>query len=403
MKLAPAFAVVLALAAAPRSGHSSRDPAAAPFSPVRAESVATERRRDAATPLATVLERAGRYVRLYEEVFSNLVAEESYRQWAPDPRGGSGLIARTLRSDLVFVRLSGPLPWGTFRDVYEVDGSRVRDRERRLEKLFFAPQASDFERAEAILRESSRYNLGRAYRNVNTPVLGLLFLRAENQPRLAFRRKGTRIIAGFPTVEVAFEEKVSPTLVHDRWNNDVPARGRFWIDETRGTVLRTEIEYDLETRKESRAPESWERGFVATEYRFEPALACFVPDTLTEMYDFWGVGRVDGRARYDHYRRFDVSVGTASVLPLTYGKGATIPDTERLVAPAEPVRHLRPRPKSRRPCRSGPPRSSRWCRPRSRRERSAASSRRRASTCSATSRRSGTSWQRSGTSSGPRS
>ena len=199
-------------------------------------------RKGVATPLATILERAGRYVREYEETFRNLVAEESYRQWGPNPNVGEGQVVRTLRSDLVFVRLPGPLPWGTFRDVYEVDGQKVRDRERRLEKLFFAPKASDFEQAEAILNESSRYNLGRAYRNVNVPALGLLFLRPENQKRLAFKRKGTRTIAGFTTAEVAFEEKASPTLVHDRWKNDVPASGRFWIDETRGSVLRTEID-----------------------------------------------------------------------------------------------------------------------------------------------------------------
>ncbi len=123
-------------------------------------------------------------------------------------------MARTLRSDLVFIRLRGPLPWGTFRDVYEVDGQAVRDRERRLEKLLSAPRASEVERAKAILDEGSRYNLG-PYRNVNAPTLGLLFLRSENQARLAFKRKGTRTIAGFAAVEVAFEEKARPTIVRD--------------------------------------------------------------------------------------------------------------------------------------------------------------------------------------------
>jgi hypothetical protein len=212
--------------------------------------------------------------------------------------------------------------------VYEVDGQKVRDRERRLEKLFFAPRASDFEQAEAILNESSRYNLGEPYRNVNVPALGLLFLRPENQRRLAFKRKGTRTIAGFPTVEVAFEEKTSPTLVHDRWGKDVPASGRFWIDETRGTVLRTEIEYDLETQKALRSPDVWERGLVSTEYRREIALECLVPDTMTELFNFSGIGRVDAVARYANYRRFEVSMGTAEVLPLTYDAGEAAASTE---------------------------------------------------------------------------
>ena len=47
---------------------------------------ARSRTQGVATPLATILERAGRYVREYETTFSNLVAEETYRQWGPDPR-----------------------------------------------------------------------------------------------------------------------------------------------------------------------------------------------------------------------------------------------------------------------------------------------------------------------------
>jgi len=300
-----------------------------------------EDRKDVATPLTTILERAGQYVKGYEETFRNLVAEESYRQWRPKPPEG-GEVVRTLRSDLVFVRLPGPLPWGTFRDVYEVDGQKVRDRERRLEKLFFAPKASEIEQAQAILNESSRYNLGQAYRNVNVPTLGLLFLQPENQRRLSFKRKGDRTIAGFPGVEVAFEERASPTLVHDRWNNDVPASGRFWIDPTRGTVLRTEIQYDLETDKRSRDLDQWERGLVATEYRREPGLGCFVPDTMTELYNLSGIGRLEATARYANYRRFEVAVATAAVLPLTFGAeaadpGRTEPSPSDLPSKTEPA------------------------------------------------------------------
>jgi hypothetical protein len=259
-------------------------------------------------------------------------------------------VPRTLRSDLVFVRLPGPLPWGTFRDVYEVDGQKVRDRERRLEKLFFAPKASDYEQAEAILNESSRYNLGQAYRNINVPTLGLLFLRPENQQRLAFKRKGTRTVAGLPTVEVAFEEKASPTLVHDRSGNDVPASGRFWIDESRGTVLRTEIKYDLETNKAMRSPDAWERGLVSTEYRRETHLECFVPDTMTEVYNFRGIGRIDGVARYASYRRFQTSVG-----PITYGQATAGPEPSASAEPpAPPARAPAPRELEMRAAPEGP-------------------------------------------------
>jgi VWFA-related protein len=295
------FTIAASASRSAESGTARSVPAAGPSG---AAAGSIEDKQGVGTPAATILERAARYVEEYEKAFSNLVAEESYRQWGTD----AGTVARTLRSDLVFVRLTGPLPWGTFRDVYEVDGQKVHDRQQRLEKLFFAPKSSDYEQAQAILDESSRYNLGRADRNVNTPTLGLLFLSARNQSRLAFKRRGTRTIAGFPTVEIAFEERATPTLVHDRSGRDVPASGRFWIDETRGTVLRTEIEYDLEPDKGSRSPDTWERGSVSTEYRRETALGCFVPDTMKELYNFRGIGRIETSARYSNYRRFDVSV-----------------------------------------------------------------------------------------------
>jgi hypothetical protein len=257
-------------------------------------------------PLETLLERAGAYVDRYAETFRDVVAEESYRQWWNDPRS-SALVARTLRSDMVFAVVPGPLPWTTFRDVFEVDGNAVRDREDRLERLFIDSPRSAVEQAQAILRESSRHNvappLGQGgQRTINVPTLALLFLQPENQKRLSFERKGTRSFDGLETVEIRFVEEASPTLIHDDWLNDVPARGRFWVEPRRGIVVRTEVEYDLE-------PESRERrqvAFVSTLYAREDGLDIFVP---SEMKELWTLpsGRIEGTARYSNYRRFRVT------------------------------------------------------------------------------------------------
>ena len=64
----------------------------------------------------------------------------------------------------------------TFRDVYEVNGQKVRDRDARLEALFMNPDDSILGRAEAIRRESARFNLGPAYRDINVPTLALVML-----------------------------------------------------------------------------------------------------------------------------------------------------------------------------------------------------------------------------------
>ena len=131
--------------------------------------------------LVPVLERAARYVLDYEQAFHDVAAEENYTQWAET--GGATMKGPTLsctatscrrltRADVVFVRLGGEIPWGTFRDVFEVDGQKVRDREGRLEKLFGASTpGSVAPRVRAILDESARYNIGPVMRNVNFPTL----------------------------------------------------------------------------------------------------------------------------------------------------------------------------------------------------------------------------------------
>ena len=218
----------------------------------------------------------------YEKTFSNLVAEETYRQWGPDPRTNAGTIARTLRSDLVFVRLHRSAALGHVpRRVRgrRAEGARPRAAAReallRPEALGLRAGAGD-PRTRARATTSAAPTATSTRRRSASCSCG-----RRTRRRLAFKRKGTRTIAGFPTVEVAFEEKTSPSLVHDRWNNDVPASGRFWIDETRGTVLRTEIEYDLETEKATRAVDEWERGARLDGVPPRATLGCFVPDSMT--------------------------------------------------------------------------------------------------------------------------
>src|SRR5512143_3958826 len=81
--------------------------------------------------VVTVLEKAAQYVVEYEQAFHDIAAEETYTQrTAPQRKMGGGIALlctpmgcqRTTRADVVFVRLRGEVPWGAFRDVFEVDG-----------------------------------------------------------------------------------------------------------------------------------------------------------------------------------------------------------------------------------------------------------------------------------------
>lgn len=233
---------------------------------------------DAATAL--LLEKAGRYVADYERSFSNLVAEETYTQRTEQvtPERDAPLERRrSLRSDIVFVTLPGPIPWGTFRDVFEVDGRPIRDRQARLQSLFAKPPADALVRANAILRESARYNLGSARRTVNIPTLALLFLHPANQERFAFKTKGRARIQGHEAVVLEFKEIARPTLVRESSQGDLPAKGRFWLDPDRGIVLRSEVEYRFEPNRAL--------AWVATEFRAELGL------------EVLGTGRDEGALR----------------------------------------------------------------------------------------------------------
>ena len=130
--------------------------------------------------LETLLERAGAYFLTFETRFSNVVTEERYVQEsiarqasaldvAVTTRSGGGFggplspsstARRELVSDFLLVKLPAEDHWLPFRDVFEVDRQRLRDREDRLSKLFLKPAPTALEQARRIMEESARYNIG---------------------------------------------------------------------------------------------------------------------------------------------------------------------------------------------------------------------------------------------------
>jgi VWFA-related protein len=290
--------------------------------------------------LAAILEKAAQYVVEYEQALHDVAAEEIYTQrTGPQQKMGGGIALlctpagcqRTTRADVVFVRLRGEVPWGTFRDVFEVDGQKVRDREPRLEPLFGASSpASGAERVQAILKESARYNIGPAVRNINFPTMALAFLLPQNQQRFAWRRGGTRRFTTVKGVEVHFEETARPTMVDDGARGGLPAKGRFWIDAARGTVLRSETTFRFEPDR------AW--AYVATQYRPEPKLAMWVPAEMRETYqDLRGTpifgSPSEATARYSSFRRFTVTIEDVSA---RLGDEPAATPQQQAPAPAEP-------------------------------------------------------------------
>jgi hypothetical protein len=263
--------------------------------------------------LVDLLTSAGDYVRAYEDAFRVVVAEEVYVQRLRVSPSGPVQQTRRLVSDVAFVRAPGTaLPWWLLRDVYEVDGGAVRNRQARLEKILVEGAAVGLERARAIADEGARFNLGRSHRNFNVPTLVLAFLHPSLQPRFSFERKGRTTIEGRSFVEIAFRELGGPTVIRGPESQpDVLAAGRVWIHEGRdGTVGRTELVLDVAgdgTRT---------RATLDTEYRPYRALTLWVPVEMRDRLqtEFAGargrsgsVERVEGLAAYSGFRQAGVS------------------------------------------------------------------------------------------------
>jgi hypothetical protein len=260
-------------------------------------------------PTTALLDRATAYVVGYVRALSSVVSEERYQQvvrsqgFARSIPGsgmsgslsGSSSMTRTLVSDYLLVLVPGASEWIPFRDVYSVDGAAVRDRSNRLLFLFVEAQAHAIQQAERIRAESSRYNIGNVTRDINVPTFALQYLLPECRGRSVFRVTGTERIGSVETTVVEFEERSTPTLVVGRDNENVPGRGRFWLEPRSGLVLQTL----LETRPPGMTTK------IITTYQYEAKLGLWVPARMDEKHNL-GSESVEGLATYTNFRQFQV-------------------------------------------------------------------------------------------------
>ncbi len=259
--------------------------------------------------LEVALARTAAYIDTFVERFGNVVSEERYQQEAvPAIRagqlGGRGAMAsvpptqkRTLRSDFLLVKPDGSLDWFPFRDVYEVDGSVIRDREGRLAKLFLRteePVALD--RARQIAQESSRYNIGDVIRTINNPVIALAFLERSYQQRFTFTMGKADPALGPTAWVLEYKETQRPTLIRGDGDSNLPTSGRTWIDLDTGRVLKTEFIIE--------APSITAR--VTAVFTPDSRLGINVPAEMIEEYKPSAGGRISGKATYGRFRQFAV-------------------------------------------------------------------------------------------------
>jgi len=266
-----------------------------------------------APSLGDVLKRSAAYVAAFHQQLSGIVAEEDYRQDTgfPAARFADAVqvgTARRLKSDLLLVKPADSTRYVELRDVFEVDGVPVRNREARLEELLQNRSAAAESQIASIIAASARYNIGTITRNINTPLMALQFLDSSRQPRLRSKHVAMskpvfphrqdaaanetavfRVSTEMWTIE--YQERGGATIIRRPDGSSLPARGRFWIDPTNGSVLISELIVDG----------GGVNATVTVSYQSEPLMGFLVPIEMRESYVRSGE-RITGHAVYSKFR-----------------------------------------------------------------------------------------------------
>ncbi|MCM3878487.1 MAG: hypothetical protein ND807_00115 [Vicinamibacterales bacterium] len=252
--------------------------------------------------LEEVMTSFAAYMSAYAQDYAATIASEHYTQFA-------GRSRTILDSDFGTVRLPGS-PWLGLRDVVRVNGAPVADREARLEELFTNASAAAGLNAQAAVRanrivdESTRYNIGTVGRTINNPALVLELLDPGRHAAFRFSKDGEDTVAGIRTWRIAFVEQGSPTVISGADDRDLPATGHIWVDPASGRLVRAEvvIRFPFLNR-----PTKMGLGTVIITFKDVPEFHMWLPDTMIERYDELPGRRLqDGQATYTNYRRFRV-------------------------------------------------------------------------------------------------
>jgi hypothetical protein len=247
------------------------------------------------------------YADTYGEKASIVVATERYTQDVNGSRPAS-MDHRVTVADFAIVKARGPYgEWVGFRDVVEVDGARITDREDRLIQLLTA-SAGSMDEARRLSDESARFNIGPFLRNINVPTTALFFFRPENLRRFKLTRKS---VGQDGTWEIAFRETERPTLIRTPDGGSVPSEGSVWVNGADGTLVRTRLRMTQFGSPANTSPRGSGSAEIDVRYRRVDALAMWLPDTMTESYegsDGAAWQRIVTEARYTDYRQFQTSV-----------------------------------------------------------------------------------------------
>jgi hypothetical protein len=253
-----------------------------------------------APDIATVLERAARYVSNYEHELGNLLMSETYQQdsvWM-DP----GRRQQTRRTESDFLILEAGNERIGVRKVNRVDGQTVKSTEAEIEQMFDDSPEGVRKRIAGLRQESAAYNIGLIDRNINVPTLALKIARKAELPRFAFERRGADKINGVQTWELRFQEQRAPTIVHSADGQSLLSSGALWIEPETGRIMKTEL------RTENKLSRLTASARIVVTYDENKKLGFMVPVRMVEHYETSEYATVDTLATYSNFRSFDVQV-----------------------------------------------------------------------------------------------
>jgi hypothetical protein len=245
---------------------------------------------------AALVAQASAYLGELFTKLSNVVAEERYVQQTTSPRK-----TRTLLSDYLLVRLPGTGELTSFRDVFEVDGKPVRDRDQRLQRLFIESPGTAEQQARRIAEESARHNIW-DIGTINSPFMAMAFIQDKYRSRFRLQSPKQEKSVGPDVYAILYQEFVSPTILKGNANRDMPVRGRWWIDASTGRIVKTELLLGANSATFGLSPVD-----ITTTFRYDEELGLTVPAEMEEFYPSTRTGDVRGTATYGRFRSFGVT------------------------------------------------------------------------------------------------
>lgn len=251
---------------------------------------------------------AVRYVADYETQFAFLIADENYVQTLYNADGRE-IQKRVLTAELFLTYLPADDTWMAIRDVSDVDGQPIKDRDDLRALLL---KSRELRLMARLAERNARFNIGRVERTFNEPTLPLLLLDPKRAPRVKFDRRSVVRAVDETLATLAFEEPERPTLIVTKDFEAVRGRGELVIDAATGAVRHTTFQFarpGIDVKLE-------------TSYVKDEKLNLWLPSVFTERYESGGTagGRrprnafeagvrelVECQANYSNYRRFDVT------------------------------------------------------------------------------------------------